>query len=667
MAQLKVGPLFSDDGKYIYLKLSEIDKHRAIIDRATMTLTEYVERDSITFPSEMELRSDKSLFVPIFCVDCYGTTQENYDAFLESVLAGADDTDEFIVGVCCVFGDDGFEPNPGSRAKYKVTNELAYSAACQMQPGKAFFMHDTRYELGDVLCYWHVHSRNSEKTFLYCCVKCHHNEYTNTVMKYMKETCFELSYSLGTRGENSLGPITDECSFVTVPMRAGCFCEVHKNDSLLHNLRSRGFSTVKEGALEAGMLSPLVSSENSISPLSSELEHCEPKLAALSNLLSGLMAQVHILTQRIDDPCHLETQYNRYGAEDYYKRTGNRPKLCAGVLQKTDSSAAVTERSYTAPMEIHDVDSAIKLLNNYKQQQQEQQQQQQQQQLESQSGSLNAMGKQQQQLQTAPFQPLSFAPQLPFQQLHGSGTPPMFSQQIPLHLTNAAQTQLHTVNLPPYQQQPCQTVASHPSCYPLQYSNVLSYPFFHYPQPPILQQDPGRVQYNQNERSERSQAISKKEQRDVMMNEMFSQEERELIKEMEDYKAQKEAEAKQAEQHEMLSKVVKRVIDELRPSDTETDTFEDISKGQPYKRRKKNCQVDTLPESELVEQSPSTSSLSGSGVPLAAAEEPCTTPAVGTVLTAGYQAPKDQTPNTRDGQIWEFVQDVVYKVPRAPP
>ena len=144
------------------------------------------------------------------------------------------------------------------------------------------------------------------------------------------------------------------------------------------------------------------------------------------------------------------------------------------------------------------------------------------------------------------------------------------------------------------------------------------------------------------------------------------------MKEMEDYKAQKEAEAKQAEQHEMLSKVVKRVIENLRTSDTEPDTFEDISKEQPYKRRKKTCRIETIPESELVEQSPSTTALSGNGMPLVAAEEPCITPEVRTVLTAGYKAPTDQSyktrdgqifPKTTDGQIWDFVQDVVYKVP----
>lgn len=661
MAQLKVGPLFSDDGKYIYLKLTQIDKHRAIIDRATMTLTEYVERDSIAFPSDTELRSDESLFVPIFCVDCYGTTQENYEAFLDSLLASADETDEFIVGVCCVYGNDGCEPNPESRAKYKVPNKLAYSATCHMQPGKAFFMHDTRYELGDVKCYWHVHSRNSEKSFLYCCVKCQRNEYTDTVMKYMKGRCFELSYSLGTTGENSIGPVTDECSFVTVPMRPGCFCEVHKIDSLPDNLRSRGFSTVKDKALEAGLSPPVVSSENSISPTSSALERSEPKLAALSNLLSGLMAQVHILTQRLEDPYHPETQYNKYGAEDYYKRTGHRPKLCAGVLPKADSSTAETEGSHTEPMEIHDVDSIIKLLKNFKQQQQQQQlmsQQQQQHQLESQVGSQNAMAKQQQQ-QSASVAPLSFAPQLPVQQLHSLGPLATLSQVIPHHMTNTSQVPFHAISQPSYQQQQYQTANPHALCCPLQYS-----PFVHYPQPPTLHHDSGRAWYNQ--KSELPQAISKQEQREVMMKELFSQEQRELIKEMENYKAQKETEAKQAEQHEMLSKVVKRVIDELRPPDTEPDTFEDISKEQPYKRRRKTCRIDTIPESELAEQNPSTSSSysssSANEVPLAAAEEQCTTPTIRTILKAGYQAPTDQTAITTDDQIWNFVQDVAHKV-----
>ena len=153
----------------------------------------------------------------------------------------------------------------------------------------------------------------------------------------------------------------------------------------------------------------------------------------------------------------------------------------------------------------------------------------------------------------------------------------------------------------------------------------------------------------------------------MMANELFSHEQRELMKEMELYKAQKEAEAKQAEQHELLDKVFQRVMDKLRPPDTDLDSFEDISKERPFKRRRKAPQAEAIPEGERAEQGPLAPRLSCNPVPSTAAEESCTTAALRPVLRAGYEAPTGLSPKTKDpqtteGQIWDFVQDVAHKV-----
>ena len=153
----------------------------------------------------------------------------------------------------------------------------------------------------------------------------------------------------------------------------------------------------------------------------------------------------------------------------------------------------------------------------------------------------------------------------------------------------------------------------------------------------------------------------------MMANEIFSHEQRELMKEMELYKAQKEADAKQAEQHELLSKVFQRVMDKLHPPDTDSDSFEDISKERPYKRRKTVSRVDAIPESKPAEQGPAASLSSCNQAPSTAAEESCTTAALRPVLRAGYEAPTGPSPKTKDpqtteGQIWDFVQDVAHKV-----
>lgn len=69
-------------------------------------------------------------------------------------------------------------------------------------------------------CYWHIHSRSADKTFLYCCVACDDTEYANGVVK--PDT--SIGFSLGTVGDNKSSPSTEECSLVLVPMRPGCFC-----------------------------------------------------------------------------------------------------------------------------------------------------------------------------------------------------------------------------------------------------------------------------------------------------------------------------------------------------------------------------------------------------------------------------------------------------------
>lgn len=158
-------------------------------------------------------------------------------------------SERFLVGVCSVFGAARGEVYPESIKDYTVDNDMSYSGACHPQPGLAVFLHKVKKEIGLVKCYWHMHSRSAGKTFLYCCMACNDTEYANGVV----DPDGSMAFSLGMVGDNNNGPVTEECSLVSVPMRLGCFCTLVTSEDLTRAMTRMGFSTLKDSTLDAGL------------------------------------------------------------------------------------------------------------------------------------------------------------------------------------------------------------------------------------------------------------------------------------------------------------------------------------------------------------------------------------------------------------------------------
>ncbi|KAJ7983524.1 hypothetical protein DPEC_G00377220 [Dallia pectoralis] len=240
----RVGPVFSTKGQYAFVKVSNGDRKRAVVNMTGMTLVDYADRSE--YP-EGALCSDQSLFVPIFCSECYGTEEDDYAEAVPRIVSCG--STKFLVGVCSVFGVAPGEVYPESRKEFIVGNDVSYSGACHPQPGKAVFLHNIKTVIGRVKCYWHVHSKSVDKTYLYCCVACDDNAYTDgTLVPDMS-----IAFSLGTVGDNESGPVTEECSLVSVPMRPGCYCTIVTSKDLTQTMTRMGFSTIKDSALEAGV------------------------------------------------------------------------------------------------------------------------------------------------------------------------------------------------------------------------------------------------------------------------------------------------------------------------------------------------------------------------------------------------------------------------------
>lgn len=157
----RVGPVFCTKDQCAFVKVSNEDKTRAVVNMTSMTLVEYADR--CEYP-EGALRSDQSLFVPIFCKECYGTNKDHYTEALASVASCR--SDKFLVGMCSVFGVAQDELYPELRKDFIVGNDMSYSGACHPQPSKAVFQHKVKKDIDRVKCYWHVHSRSVDKTFL---------------------------------------------------------------------------------------------------------------------------------------------------------------------------------------------------------------------------------------------------------------------------------------------------------------------------------------------------------------------------------------------------------------------------------------------------------------------------------------------------------------------
>jgi len=396
----RVGPVFCTKDQCAFVKVSSGDSKRAVVNMTSMTLVDYADKSE--YP-EGALRSDQSLFVPIFCKECYGTDDNDYAEALASIGSSCP-SDKFLVGMCSVFGAAEGEVYPESRKDFIVGNDMSYSGACHPQPGKAVYLHKDKKDIGRVKCYWHVHSRTVDKTFLYCCVACDDNEYTDRVVKPE----LSMGFSLGTVGDNRSGPITEECSLVSVPMRPGCFCTLVTGKDLTRTMTRFGFSTLKDSVLDAGInLKESVELVQTETPSDTSDESSEGRsvteivtslrkivldqaaeIRVLKDVLEAIKVQNSVLTQRLKCPDDPDTLFTVRGAKDFTRRTGVKTKLCAGlnpidkgtisVLTETtgdtpDPKREQMEDAVSVPQT--QICNLIKLLQQQQQQQQQQPQQ----------------------------------------------------------------------------------------------------------------------------------------------------------------------------------------------------------------------------------------------------------------------------------------------------
>ncbi|KAK2814718.1 hypothetical protein Q5P01_000552 [Channa striata] len=94
----------------------------------------------------------------------------------------------------------------------------------EQEPGRAVFLPQAGKDIGRVECYWHVHSKSIDKTFLFCCVSCDITEYAKRLLGSLtQDGAASTAFSMGTVGDNAYGSVTEECSLVSVPVRPGCF------------------------------------------------------------------------------------------------------------------------------------------------------------------------------------------------------------------------------------------------------------------------------------------------------------------------------------------------------------------------------------------------------------------------------------------------------------
>lgn len=341
------GPVFATKDGCAYVRVRQDDSVRAVVNMSSMALVAYATPED--YPPG-PLRCDRSLFVPIYCNECYGTQESHYARELKEI--GASDG-SFVVGMCSVYGVATGEHYPDSRQEYIVPNELAYSGACHPMPGRALFMHKAENDIGLVKCYWHVHSRSSNKTFLYCCVARADTEYAAGVVK--PET--NVGFSLGTTGDNAKGPVTEECSLVSWPMRPGCFCVLVSAKDLAATMTRMGFSVAKTRTLDAGANPPATEDDRgTLGPLLAGGQGERDDDAHLSKIMSDQLAEIRVLKDMLEAmkvQNHLFTRllkgpdkdalFTLRGAEDFSRRTGVETKLCAGDTDIAADTQVLTE------------------------------------------------------------------------------------------------------------------------------------------------------------------------------------------------------------------------------------------------------------------------------------------------------------------------------------
>lgn len=385
----RIGPVFFTKDKFVFVKLSKTKgRPRAAINLMTKHLLEYT--NDPTGEQDENTNSDPSVFVPIFCTECYGTREEDYN---EAALSMASlECDRFLIGACSVFGNLGLDEGeacPVSRADFFVDNDFAYSGACHLQPGKAVFLHKLDRDIGNVKCYWHVHSRSQAKTFLYCCVSCTENEYTKAVIN----PGASLAFSLGTFGDNSMGPITEECSLVPVPMRPGCFCTLVARKDLPLALRRMGFSSLKATSLEASIHTrqyqtafegtreePSDVLQGESSGDQEDTHQQEPhdtetvqkvavnkqvsEIQMLKDMLEYTQVENYVMRQKLKHPNDPDTLFTMRGAKDFSTRTGVDTQLCAGVKAKEQFINGRTEQAPCEETNTPEKDSGKALMSS---------------------------------------------------------------------------------------------------------------------------------------------------------------------------------------------------------------------------------------------------------------------------------------------------------------
>ena len=346
------GPVFSRKDGRVYVKVSQQDETRPVFNSDTRALIEHAVGSSEY--ADVPVQVDENVFVPIFCKECYGTRTVDYDDALQ-ILSSLQPR-SFIVGVCCVFGREPDEPYTEATLKFFVSNKYAYSGACHRQPGLCLFLHENKKEIiGRVHCYWHVHSKSADKTFLYCCVECAQTEYVATFIS--QRASFGPAFSLGTVSDDEgQSPITEECSLVSHPRRPGCWASFYEPDELSKAMTRLGFCVNKHCALEAGWQPEHTTDGRGVDPRKGiadttdgtgvepfkdiadtirALKNCvlvqKQELMALKDILRATKIHNSLLTQRLKNPSDPDLLLALRGAKDFTARTGIPNGLCAGI------------------------------------------------------------------------------------------------------------------------------------------------------------------------------------------------------------------------------------------------------------------------------------------------------------------------------------------------
>lgn len=127
----RVGPVFCTKYQFAFVKVSNEDRKKAVVNMTSMTLVDYVDR--CEYP-QATLHSDQSLFVPIYCKECYVTNEEDYTEALASIVSC--ESDKLLVGMCSVFRVSQGEVYPESRKDLIVGNNMLYSGTVTPNPAR---------------------------------------------------------------------------------------------------------------------------------------------------------------------------------------------------------------------------------------------------------------------------------------------------------------------------------------------------------------------------------------------------------------------------------------------------------------------------------------------------------------------------------------------------